>query len=129
MRDGKSVNVPVTLKDGASKDDETKEASAGDHGKMRWGVGLSDITSDVRDQLQAPKDVHGAVVERVQPGSAADDAGLQRGDIIQQVNRHDVDSAADVQKALSNVPKGQDALVLVWSNGGNTFRVLHAPQG
>jgi hypothetical protein len=34
-------------------------------------------------------------------------------------------SAADVQKALSAVPKGQDALVLVYSNGGNTFRVLH----
>jgi hypothetical protein len=37
-----------------------------------------------------------------------------------------VQSAADVQKALSAVPKGQDALVLVWSNGGNTFRVLHS---
>jgi serine protease Do len=129
MRDGKSVNIPVTLKDMSSKDDDVKEASASDHGKGRWGIGLADISSDVRDQLQAPKDVHGAVVERVQPGSAADDAGLQRGDIIQQVNRHDVDSAADVQKALSSVPKGQDALVLVWSNGGNTFRVLHAPQG
>jgi hypothetical protein len=27
------------------------------------------------------------------------------------------------------VPKGQDALILVWSNGGNTFRVLHSPEG
>jgi hypothetical protein len=34
-----------------------------------------------------------------------------------------------VAKALSDVPKGQDALVLVWSSGGNTFRVLHATQG
>jgi len=38
-------------------------------------------------------------------------------------------SASEVQKALSTVPKGQDALVLVWSNGGNSFRVLHAPEG
>jgi hypothetical protein len=30
---------------------------------------------------------------------------------------------------LASVPKGQDALVLVWSNGGSTFRVLHAPEG
>jgi hypothetical protein len=37
-------------------------------------------------------------------------------------------SAADVQKALGSVPKGQDALVLVWSNGGNTFRVLHSAE-
>jgi len=34
-----------------------------------------------------------------------------------------------VQEALSGVSTGQDALVLVWSNGGNTFRVLHAPEG
>jgi serine protease Do len=65
-------------------------------------------------------------VEQVQPGSAADNAGLQRGDVIVEVNRHPVQNAADVQKALSSVPKGQDALVLVWSNGGSTFRVLHA---
>jgi serine protease Do len=129
LRDGKTVNVPVTLKDMNARDDETKEASAGDHGKARWGLGLADMTAEVREQLQAPRDIHGAVIERVQPGSSADDAGLQRGDVIQQVNRHDVQSASDVQQALSSVPKGQDALVLVWSNGGNSFRVLHAPQG
>jgi hypothetical protein len=30
---------------------------------------------------------------------------------------------------LGSVPKGQDALLLVWSTGGSTFRVLHAPDG
>ena len=94
-------------------------------GKPRWGIGLGDITPDVRQQLQAPDNVHGAVIERVQPGSPADNAGLQQGDVILEVDRKPVHDAAEVQKALSSVPKGQDALVLVWSNGGNTFRVLH----
>ena len=83
----------------------------------------------MRDELQAPHDVRGAVIEQVQPGSSADNAGLQRGDIILEVNRHKVQSASDVQQALSGVNKGEDALVLVWSNGGNSFRVLHAPEG
>jgi serine protease Do len=87
------------------------------------------MTPDLRQQLQAPGSVHGAVIEQVQPGSSADNAGLQRGDVIVQVDRHDVQSAADVQRALGSVPKGKDALILVWSNGGNTFRVLHAPEG
>jgi len=30
---------------------------------------------------------------------------------------------------LSTVQKGEDALVLVWSNGGSTYRVLHPSQG
>ncbi len=129
VRDGKNVNLPVTLEAMGSRDQQGNETSEADHGKMHWGVGLSDLTPDLRQQLQAPSDVHGAVIEQVQPGSSADNAGLQRGDVIVQVNRHDVQSASDVKQALASVPKGKDALLLVWSNGGNTFRVLHAPEG
>src|ERR1700730_10876358 len=129
MRDGKNVNVPITLEAMGSRDKTGTETSEADHGKMHWGVGLSDLTPDVRQQLQAPGDIHGAVIEQVQPGSSADNAGLQRGDVIVQVNRHDVQSASDVKQALAGVPKGKDALLLVWSNGGKAFRVLHAPEG
>jgi serine protease Do len=123
MRDGKTTDVPVTLE---AMSAANGSANAGtEHGKGRWGLSLGDINSAARDQMQIPSSVHGAVVEDVQPGSPADNAGLQRGDVIMEVNRHSEQSAADVVQALSNVAKGQDALVLVWSNGGNTFRVLH----
>jgi serine protease Do len=128
MRDGKNVTIPVTLEAMGSRDKSGKEVSDAGHDKPRWGIGLADITPDMREQLQAPRDLHGAVIEQVQPGSPADNAGLQSGDVIVEVDRKPVQSAADVQKALSSVPKGQDALVLVWSNGGNTFRVLHSAQ-
>jgi serine protease Do len=126
LRDGKQINLPVTLELMGSKDG-SDSASAESQGKPRWGVGLQDLNSEVRQELQVPSNVQGAVVGNVLPGSAADDAGLRRGDVILQVNRKDVKSAADVKQALSSVPKGQDALVLVWANGGNSFRVLHAP--
>jgi serine protease Do len=126
-REGKTMSIPVTLEAmGAANGSET---AAGEHGKGRWGLSLGDLGSGDRDQLQIPSSVHGAVVEDVQPGSPADNAGLQRGDVIVEVNRHSQQSAADVAKALADVPKGQDALVLVWSSGGNTFRVLHPTQG
>jgi serine protease Do len=82
----------------------------------------------MREQLQAPDMLRGAVIQQVQPGSPADNAGLQSGDVILEVDRKPVQNAADVQKALAAVPKGQDALLLVWSNGGNSFRVLHSAQ-
>src|SRR5580698_2074752 len=127
MREGKTVSVPVTLEAmGAANGGAT---AADEHGKGRWGLSLGDLSSGDRDQLQIPSSVHGAVVEDVQPGSPADNAGLQRGDVIVEVDRHSQQSAADVAKALADVPKGQDALVLVWSSGGNTFRVLHPTQG
>lgn len=127
MRDSKTMTIPVTLEVlGGGKGTET---AGGEHGKGRWGIGLADLTPDARNELQANASLHGAIVEEVQPGSPADNAGLQRGDVIMEVNRHAVKSAADVVQALSGVPTGQDALVLVWSQGGSTFRVLHPSQG
>jgi serine protease Do len=127
MRDGKTVSAPVTLEAmGASPSGATGGA---EHGKGRWGLSLGDLNQGDRDQMQLPTSVHGAVVEDVQPGSPADNAGLQRGDVILEVNRHPQQSAGDAAKALSSIPKGEDALVLVWSNGGgNSFRVLHPTQ-
>ncbi len=127
MRDSKPTTVAVTLEaQGGAKGTET---AGGEHGKARWGLGLADLTPDARNELQAQPSLHGAIVQDVQPGSPADNAGLQRGDVIMEVNRHPVKSAAEVKQDLSSVPNGQDALVLVWSNGGSTFRVLHPPQG
>ena len=128
IRDGKNITVPVTLEAMGNKNGDDESAST-EHGKPRWGLGLADLNSDTREQLQAPKDLHGAVVGSVQPGSPADNAGLQRGDVILEVNRRSVQSASDAVKELGKVESGQDALVLVWSNGGNTFRVLHPSQG
>jgi serine protease Do len=137
MRDSKPTSVAVKLE--ALGGGRGTETAGGEHGKGRWGLSLGDLTPDVRNELQeqgqepgpgqAQGPVHGAVVEDVQPGSPADNAGLQRGDVIMEVNRHSVKSASEVAQALSGVASGQDALVLVWSNGGSTFRVLHPSQG
>ncbi|HZZ15878.1 MAG TPA: Do family serine endopeptidase [Candidatus Sulfotelmatobacter sp.] len=128
LRDGKSVDLPVTLEAMGKGDNDNRSANA-NHGKPRWGLGLEDLTPDTRQQLQAGEDVHGAVIQQVTPGSPADNAGLQQGEVITEVNRQPVHSAADVQKALASIPKDSDALVLVWSNAGSTFRVLHPSEG
>jgi len=128
MRDGQSVTVPVTLEAMGSRDKNSREVAESGTGKPRWGVGLADVTPELREQLQLPSELRGAVIQQVQPGSPADNAGLQSGDVIVEVNRKPVQSAADVQKALGSVPKGQSAMVLVWSNGGSSFRVLHPAQ-
>ena len=129
FRDGKSMDLPVTLEKMGARDKGEDESASNEAGKPRWGLGLADISPEVRQQLRASDEVKGAVIERVLPGSPADNAGLRRGDIIVGVNRHDMQSASEVKKALADVPAGQDALLLVWSNGGNTFRVLHSSEG
>jgi len=128
MRDGKSMSVPVTLEELNPRTADSRKPGQ-EHGKARWGLGMTDLTPDTRDQLQLPGNVHGAVVTNVQPGSPADNAGISRGDVIVEVNRHNVQSAKDVQTELGSVAEGQDALLLVWTRGGSNFLVLHAAEG
>jgi serine protease Do len=125
-RDGKTMTLAVTLE--PMSGGTVQEAADNSNGRGRWGLGLSDLTPDLREQIQAPNTVEGAVVENVRPGSPADNAQLQQGDVIVSVNRKPVHTASDVAQALSGIPQGQDALVLVWSSGGTTFRVLHPSQ-
>lgn len=128
LRDGKQVKVPVTLQAMSGGKGTDNESQGSEHGKARWGIGIGDLSPEMRQQLDLPSNIRGAVVGRVQPGSPADNAGLSRGDVIVEVNRKPVQSASDVREALSGIPQGKDALVLVWSGGGSTFRVLHAPE-
>jgi serine protease Do len=126
FRNGSTEEKTVTL---ASLDDKGGQSTSNTpQGKARWGIGLTDASPDVRSELQLPDDVKGAVVTNVLPGSSADNAGLRQGDVILQVNRKDTKSAADVKTALGSIKEGDDALLLVHSNGGNTYRVLHAPE-
>jgi serine protease Do len=61
----------------------------------------------------------------VRPGSAAEDAGLAPGDVILEVDRKPVDSADNFVNAIHAVPSGKDILLLVWANGGASYRVIH----
>jgi serine protease Do len=124
LRDGKSMTLPITVQELGNK--HSDETASNPEGKARWGIGLADLDSGTRQQIQAPESVHGAVVARVQPGSPADNAGLAQGDVIEQVDHKDIKTAQDAQQALSSIPKGQDALVLIWTTGGSTFRVMHS---
>jgi len=128
VRDDRPTNVSVTLGD-LNSTNSGETAGAPEH-KGRWGLSLGDLDQNARQELQQDGrnqgvNIHGAIVNDVVPGSPADNAGISRGDVIMEVDRKPVHSASDVAQALGNVPKGQDALVLVWSQGGSTFRVLH----
>jgi serine protease Do len=55
-------------------------------------------------ELGAP---YGIVVEAVEPGSPADKAGLQAGDVITDVNGHPVHTGADLVNPIAQTPIGQ----------------------
>ncbi len=131
LRNGHPQTLDVTV--GEYHANKEVASNEGDNGNSaqggKLGLAMSDLTPDVRQQLNLPDGLKGAAIESVRPGSPAEDAGLQPGDVIVQVNRKPVDSASQAVASVHAIPAGQDVLLLVWSNGGESYRVLHPDQG
>ena len=122
-----SVKVGEYQKPGTQVADNSTGATGGNTGKL--GLAVDDLNQDARQQLNVPAEVHGAAIANVRPGSPADDAGLQPGDVVVEVNRKPVTSAEQFASAVHDSPAGKDLLLLVWSKGNDSFRVVHPASG
>ncbi len=128
LRDGRPE--ALTLKVGEYKGEKqvAENESDGSHQRGKLGLGVGDLTPDMRQQLNIPSQVKGAAVQSVRPASPAEDAGLQPGDVIEEVNRKPVANAEEFANDVHAVPAGKDILLLVWSHGGAGYRVVHGAQ-
>jgi serine protease Do len=84
---------------------------------MLDGVTVADIEPQIREQLQMPASLRGALVSDVDGGSNSAEAGLQRGDIIVEINHQTVANANDAVR-FCKAAKGEQILVKVWRRFG-----------
>jgi serine protease Do len=85
------------------------------------GLSVENITPMIASQLKL-KERTGVVVVGVQPGSAADDAGIQTGDVITEVNREAVKNVSEYEAAMKKTGKDKPVLLLL-KRGGQAFYV------
>jgi serine protease Do len=69
----------------------------------------------------------GVVVTSVEPVSSAADAGIQTGDVIQEVNRKPVKDAEDFSQRIAQA-KSQDNVLLLIQRGQNSLFAAVTPQ-
>ena len=86
-----------------------------------FGMTIDDLTPALARRLGAPAGMDGAVITDLDAGGPAMRAGLAPGDIIIQVNRTPVASAADAGRILTKIPSGGRAFLLVWRRGQEVF--------
>ncbi len=125
LRDGRTEHIAVTTasKPGANGGDENSASPAGDDQGVLNGVGVGDIDSSARRDLNLPERISGAVITNVDPESASARAGLREGDVILEIDRHPVDSAKSAVD-LSAAATNKKTLVKLWSHGNTVYVVV-----
>jgi serine protease Do len=120
-RDGKVQAIKVKT---TERPDDMRgapsEMAKGHAAPSELGLQLQTLTPDIAAQLEY-QGAGKVVVAGVRPGSPADEAGLQRGDVIIEADRRAVKSPDDV----ANAAKDGKAMLLVERNGGSMFVMLN----
>jgi serine protease Do len=121
VRNNKKQDATVTIADrsklfasrlGEEDENQSEEAPKA----SKFGVMVRNITPDLADRLgiSAGK---GVVVQDVKQGSFAEDLGLNRGDVILEVNKQPVNNPDDFTKIETSLKSGQDVVFLVRPRG------------
>jgi len=127
-RDGKTQEISVTLgtlPENAGKNSNNNQPGQQGPGVMK-GVQVENMTPSIANQLNLPSDTRGVVVDSVDPTSDAAAAGIQQGDVIQEVNHKTVSDVQEYQQALSAA--GNQAVLLLINHQGVTNYVVVQPQ-
>ncbi|HEX8775422.1 MAG TPA: DegQ family serine endoprotease [Pyrinomonadaceae bacterium] len=128
-RDNLSREVRVTLgelpadKSRAAAEDNSRGAT--DTGKL--GISVEPLTPALASRLDLPSSAEGLVVTNVDPVGPAAEAGIREGDLIEEVNRQQVRSVADLQSALGRTGT-RPALLLINRRGDSLFLTVRPRQ-
>jgi len=121
VRDGKEHQVLAKIAKLDSEETLAERSKQPAHGK--WGLQLQDLNPQIASQLGLKAD-HGVVVAGVQPGSPADRASIQQGDVILEVNRHPVKSVKEVKEQVAKAGDNDCLFLLVQSEQGSRYVAL-----
>jgi serine protease Do len=118
VRNGKAGDASVTIADRAKLysdrfNDEEEGADNAQPVESKLGVTVRNVTPDMADRLGVTAG-KGVIVQDVKPGSFADeDVGLNRGDVVLEINRKPINSEEDFRRTQSSLKSGDDVVFLV----------------
>ncbi|MFN1834625.1 Do family serine endopeptidase [Balneola sp. MJW-20] len=125
IRDGKEKDITVTL--GALEDGATAENPAVENEDMEelLGFNVTELTEDIKNQLELSPNTNGVVVNRISESSNAAERGLIRGAVISEVkgskdrNATKINSVEDFYNAIDKIRNNDDDLILLTTIFGN----------
>ncbi len=120
VRDGKEKTVAIKT---TKREDQEMQARSQPETEDKLGLSVQTLEAELASRLGYDETEKGVLVTSVQGDSNAEKAGVREGDLIKEVNRSPVTSAADFRKELDKVKKGEPVMLLV-KRGNSGFIVL-----
>jgi serine protease Do len=127
LRDGKdeqatatvaSMPTPAQLAD-ASASEGSSSAKEPQVGTL--GIAFQPLTAELRGQFHARAATKGVVVQGVLPGSPGAQLGLQPGDIVESVNREQLDSPQDAESKIEKAAQSGTIVLFVDRDGSGQY--------
>ena len=123
LRDKKSMSFDVKIteqpKDIAQVDGETVQGDGTNTALA--GVEVRNLTPQIARQLGLPPATAGVVIAGVEQGSTAEEAGLQEGDVIMEINRQPTRNIGDFKRLSGKLSKKDSTLLLINRQGRKLF--------
>lgn len=116
IRNGDQKSIDVTV--GEAKGERSVSGSPQER-REKLGMELQNLTPQLARELGSDRE-HGVVVTRLLPGSMAEEAGLQEGDVIFEVNRQEIRSVREFENLMSQ-SENSSALLAVERQGHTLF--------
>jgi serine protease Do len=103
----------IEIKIGEAPDERAEARTPnGSRGRTTLGLDVRPVTPEIARQLNLPSP-EGVVVARVEDGSPASEAGVQRGDVIREINRQRVRTMTDFERLTKDTKEGDRLTVLL----------------
>jgi len=123
LRKGKEYNQTATIAEYPKEPGEAKIESVPEdarRGEALAGLEVVELTKEIAQQLGLNRDEKGVVILKVETGSAADEAKLRKGDVIQEIDTKKVATINDFNKIASTIKPGATVLLFI-NRGGQKF--------
>ena len=118
LQNGTEKEIPIAL--GTFPDELNRADNSSDEegGSAQHGMTVRDLTPQMAERLELPRNTRGVVVMSVEPGTSAEEAGLRQRDVIVSVNGEPVDTVASFEAQIAKA-KGDGVARLRVRRGEN----------
>jgi len=120
IRKGKEKRLTITV---GELEEDTKMAATIPKIEEGFGLSVQELTPELAESLSL-KGEKGVVVSGIKKGSRASEAGLQRGDLIQEIEHEPVENIDDFKRIMQESSSKKQILIVIKHRGHSRYVVL-----